>query len=157
MRLIMQAKAWGFELRPLKRWLNKNLVVAEFKPIAHPLENALLAIAELLGTKFDFRSGIVVLVVSFFVRWTKSRFSLKVNNSPSKLICSEAVIRLLKMADYRTVRDLDPETTSPGDLLRAVMGSPDEFELSNKNITYLYYDRKLKSLLKALSEKRASF
>ncbi len=156
MRLIMQAKAWGFELRPLKRWLNKNLVVAEFKPMAQPLEGALLAIAELLGTKFDYRSGIVVLLVSLFVRWTKSRFSLKVNSSPSKLICSEAVIRLLKMADYKAVRDLNPEITSPGALLRVVMGNPDEFELSNRNTTYLSYDRKLRSLLQSLSEKRAS-
>ncbi len=156
MRIIMQAKAWGFELRPLKRWLKKNILVAEFKPKAKPLDSALLSIAELLGTKFDFKSGICVLIRSFLLRWTKAAFSLRVGSSPSKLICSEAVIRLLGKADYQTVRGLDPETTSPGELLRAVMGNPEEFEMMNRNTAYLSYDRKVTSLLKALSEERTN-
>lgn len=152
----MQAKAWGFELRPLKRWLKKNILVAEFKPKAQPLDGALLSIAELLGTKFDFKSGIYVLIRSLLLRWTQSRFSLRAGSRPSKLICSEAVIRLLGKADYQTVSGLDPETTSPGELLRAVLANHEEFEMTNRNTTYLSYDRQLTSLIKALSEKRTN-
>ena len=154
MRIVMQAKAWGFELRPLKRWLRKNILVAEFKPKTQPLESALLSIAELLGTKFDFKSGVYVLIRSLLLRWTRSRFTLRAGSRPSRLICSEAVIRLLGKADYQTVRGLDPETTSPGELLRAVLAHHEEFEMTNGNTTYLSYDRKLTSLLEALSERR---
>lgn len=155
MRLVMQAKAWGFELRPQRRWLLSNVVVAEFKPIGNSLDEALISIAQSLGLKFDYMSGTLLLLRSLLGRWSQSGFSLRVKNSPGKLICSEAVIRFLKIADYRTVRDLDPELTGPGDLLREVMRNPHEFRLKDGNRVYLSYDRELGAVLDAVAEKRA--
>ncbi len=151
----MQAKAWGFELRPQRRWLLSNVVVAEFKPIGNSLDEALISIAQSLGLKFDYMSGTLLLLRSLLGRWSQSGFSLRVKNSPGKLICSEAVIRFLKIADYRTVRDLDPELTGPGDLLREVMRNPHEFRLKDGNRVYLSYDRELGAVLDAVAEKRA--
>jgi hypothetical protein len=143
-RMVMQAQSWGFELRPWNRWLRENILVAEFSPTGAPLDNALTSIAKRLGTRFNYRSAIFIGIKSLLSSWYKNRFTLNINRSPWKLTCSESVVRLLQYGKYRTAAGLDPETTSPGQLLREIMRSPGEFKPLSINAQYLLFDRNIR-------------
>lgn len=117
-RLVMQAEAWGFEVRTWSRWKSQNRLVAEFKP-SLPMAKSLSWIARSLGVKYDWRSAFFVGLRRWFGTWLKGRF-----NSPKKLMCSEAVIRLLQHAGVAEVSRFDPEVTSPQCLLEVVEKSP---------------------------------
>ena len=143
MRVVMQAEAWGFELRPWKRWRKSNILVAEYEPVAHPLGKSLFYLSRLLGANFDFRSAVLLGIKYWLLRWFKTGFTLNPNYSPKKLMCSEAVIRFLVKGKYKTIKHLNPELTSPGELLGTVMESK-EFKKIYLNKDYLVFDRKLK-------------
>ncbi len=140
MRMVMQAESWGFELRPWKRWLKNNTLVAEFEPVAGDLEEALLYLANSLGTKFDYRSALYIGLRSKFRLWKKSRFTLNPNFSPTKLTCAEAVTRFLQRGGYRAVAGLNPEITGPDLLLQKVLQGKDEFQPVYINRSFLKYD-----------------
>lgn len=125
MRLVMQAESWGFEVRPWKRWIKENKIVAEFLPIGPPLDKSLKWIATYLGARYDFKAAALVGFWRLFGRWIKGKFS-----DPSRLMCSEGVIRFLQYGGYTSVRWLDPETTSPGLLLKILLSSGEFRRLS---------------------------
>lgn len=154
MRMVMQAQSWGFELRPWKRWVRENILVAEFRPVSHPMERALQAIAHRLGTKFNYRSAILIGIRSILASWYKNRFTLNINQSPWKLTCSEAVIRFLRNAKYEAVSTLNPETTSPGRLLREILKSRKEFKPLHLNKKYLEFDMALRRKPKSRRKKK---
>jgi hypothetical protein len=144
LRMVMQAQSWGYELRPWNRWLRENILVAEFRPVAGPLDSALSDMAARLGTKFNYKSAIMIGIKSLLSSWYRNRFTLNINRSPWKLTCSESVVRFLQFGGYRTAADLDPETTSPGLLLRKIMRSRDEFNPIAVNARYVLYDRSIR-------------
>lgn len=143
MRMVMQAESWGYELRPWDRWIRHNTLVAEFRPIGPSLDDALREIAKRLGTKFDYRSAFIIGLKSLAQSWSRNRYTLNLNQSPWKLTCSEAVVRFLKHGGYDSVRQSDPETTSPGSLLKTVLSRRDEFTARYLKNRYLAYDRSL--------------
>jgi hypothetical protein len=118
-RLVMQAEAWGYEVRPWHRWKHENILVAEFQP-QKQLDGSLRWIARSLGTKYDWTSALFAGLRRWLGRWVKGRF-----RSPKKLMCSEAVIRFLRHGNTLAVLDLDPETTSPARLLQVVEATPE--------------------------------
>ncbi len=144
MRMVMQAESWGFELRPWDRWIRHNTLVAEFRPVGPPLEGALQQLSKWLGTKFDYRSAFIIGLKSLVLSWSRNRFTLNLNQSPWKLTCSEAVLRLLKLGAYPSMKRRDPETTSPGALLKILMESTGEFKADYLKIRYLQFDRMLR-------------
>jgi hypothetical protein len=144
LRMVMQAQSWGFELRPWNRWLRENILVAEFRPEGPPLDRALTTIAERLGTKFNYRSAIFIGVKSLLSSWHRNRFTLNINRSPWKLTCSESVVRFLRAGGYRAASGLDPEITSPGQLLRIILRSAAEFRPLTINAQYVLYDRDIR-------------
>lgn len=144
MRMVMQAESWGFELRPWDRWIRHNTLVAEFRPIGPPLEGALQQLSRRLGTKFDYRSALIIGLKSLVQSWSRNRYTLNLNQSPWKLTCSEAVVRLLKLGGYPSMKRRDPETTSPGALLKIIMDSSGEFKAKYLKIRYLRFDRTLR-------------
>ena len=111
MRLVMQAEAWGFEVRPWHRWLTENKLIAEFRPVKN-LTKSLQWIAGSLGVKYDWKSALFAGLWRWFGIWFRGRFS-----SPSKMMCSEAVIRFLCHGGVIAVSHLDPEVTPPARLL----------------------------------------
>jgi hypothetical protein len=119
MRLVMQAEAWGYEVRPWKRWKRQNVLVAEFKT-DRQLSNSLQWIAKSLGVEYDWKAAFFAGLRRWLGRWLRGRF-----RSPRKLMCSEAVIRFLQHAGVSAVAQLDPELTPPQRLLEAVEKSPD--------------------------------
>lgn len=121
-RMVMQAEAWGFEVRPWIRWERQNTLVAEFQP-GRPLD--IVKLATLLGTRYDYRAAFLVGLARLFGRAVKGIYK-----DPVKLMCSEAVVRTLQWAHYRCAADLDPETTSPGALLACCMRGAERGELA---------------------------
>jgi hypothetical protein len=117
-RLVMQAEAWGFEVRTWARWKSRNQLVVEFRP-ALPVAKSLRWIAKSLGVKYDWRSAFFVGLRRWFGTWLRGKF-----NSPGKLMCSEAVIRFLQHAGVAEVARFDPEVTSPQRLLEVMEKSP---------------------------------
>jgi len=120
LRFVMQAEAWGFEVRPWKRWLRENRLVAEYRP-AKDLTESLKWIARSLGVKYDWASAFFAGLWRWFGVLIRGKF-----NSPKKLMCAEAVIRFLQHGGVVGVSHLDPEVTPPARLLNAVEQS-DEF------------------------------
>lgn len=117
----MQAKSWGFEVRPWVRWEKSNILVSELKPVGPSLD--LVRLGSFLGARYDYRAALLVGIMRLLGRYLKSKFK-----DPRKLMCSEAIIRVLQWSGYRAVNDLDPEITSPGVLMRRCMSFvPHEF------------------------------
>lgn len=111
-RFVLQAEAWGYELRPWNRWLKENIWKAEFLlPQTDSLDCALVSISNYLGTDYDYKSAFLLGLRNWFGRWMK-----KPTNDPSKLMCSEAVIRFLGMTEMGSY-GLNPELSLPSDLL----------------------------------------
>lgn len=120
LRMVMQAEAWAFEVRPWQRWIKENKWVAEFKLIDGSQHAALRKRARDLGQKYDWMSGFWVGVSSWFKRWLKAGFSFRPSRTPKRLMCSEAVVRFLKDAGCASVEGLDEELTSPAELYDTV-------------------------------------
>lgn len=120
-RLVMQAEAWGFEIRTWERWKTQNLLIAEYRPLQN-MTRPLRSIAKSLGVKYDWKSAFFAGLWRWFGVWLRGRF-----NSPKKLMCAEAVIRFLQFGEVVAVAHLDPEVTSPARLLKEVSTST-EFE-----------------------------
>jgi len=123
-RLILQAFWTGFEIRPKWRWDQKNKTVATFKPVGPDVEGAFVNMLEAhVGSFYDYKAALFVGLRDIFGRWFRGKFQ-----SPKKLMCSESVVRMLLDAGYKSVKNLDPETTSPGDLLKVLRENPQEFK-----------------------------
>lgn len=119
-RMVMQAEAWGYEVRPWSRWMKQNRRVAEFiVPSPERARAALRGISAFLGVKYDYTAALWLAVK----RWW-GRFLKRPHHDPGKLMCSEAVVRFLQLGGYPVAADLDPETTSPGELLIRVEQDP---------------------------------
>lgn len=126
-RQVAQAEWFGYESRPRWRWNTQNVLVAEFELIGpDPTEAVSSMLLHYLGSRYDYRSAFLTGTWRLFGRWVKSLF-----RDPSKLMCVEGVIYMLGRAGYDSVRDLDPEFTSPGELLKACENNPKEFKLLN--------------------------
>lgn len=119
-RLVMQAEAWGYEVRPWERWLTENNLIAQFRPV-RDLDRSLKWIAKSLGSEYDWKSAFFAGLWRWFGVWIRGRF-----NSPKKLMCAEAVLRFLQHGGVVAVSHLDPEVTPPIRILQAVEKS-DEF------------------------------
>jgi hypothetical protein len=143
MRMVMHAEAWGYELQPWRRWIRRNILVAEFIPVGRSLDGALHAIAKSLGVRFDVRSAIIIGIKSKLTFWYKSRFSLDLNRSPWKLTCSEAVVRFLDYGGYSAARGLNPENTSPGELLDKIIRDQKEFRVYYLYKRYMKFDKNI--------------
>lgn len=123
LRMVMQAEAWGFEVRPWQRWTRENRWVGEFRLLGGEQIVALQNRARDLGAKYDWVAGLWVGVSSWFKRWLRSGLSFRPSRTPKRLMCSEAVVRFLREADCGCVKELDEELTSPAELYDIVRSS----------------------------------
>ena len=121
-RMVLQAESWGFEHVPWDRWKTKNILIAEMDPIGPKLESSLKWVSGYLGTEYDYWAAVMVGLKKFIGRAAMGKFS-----DPTKLMCSEAVIRTLDHGGYQAIKGMDPESTSPLDLLKALLHTPTEF------------------------------
>ena len=119
--MVMQAELHGYEVVPWKRWQSKNKLVAAFAPVeAVDLMPDVRFIGQYLGASYDLKSA----VWSGLKRWVKSRWR-RPSKSPSSLMCSEAVCRLLQNGKFQCVAGVNPELVSPQELWDLLAKSPD--------------------------------
>jgi hypothetical protein len=115
-RVVMQAEAWGYEIRPWGLWQQQNALVAEFTPTGPDLAPSIVELApQYLGRKYDWKAALLAGLWRWFGRWLRGRF-----NSPYSLMCSEALLRILQHAGYSSVAHFDAEVTSPRRVLDRV-------------------------------------
>ena len=124
LRMVMQAEAWAFELRPWHRWTQENTWVAEFRILGGDQLLALQLRAKDIGLKYDYVAGLWVGIAAWFKRWLKTGLSFRPSRTPKKLMCSEAIVRFLKEAQHTCAEDLDEELTSPVELYDILRASP---------------------------------
>lgn len=116
--MVMEAVGDGFRIVAYDRFQRHNTVVAELAP-AHSIERGLRRAVDWLGSAYDTR-GLAGMLVVLIRRWLRLRTrSVRLRNPFARsraLFCSEAVARACRWADYPGF-DLDPESTTPQDLL----------------------------------------
>ncbi len=117
LRLVLEAHSTGFRLVSFARFVKSNKVVAIAVP--HPtgaLASGLPPSGEWLGASFDVM-GLVGMLWVLIGRWLRQKPWRNPFPTPSALFCSEAVVRVMKEAEYPGSADLGDETTTPADLL----------------------------------------
>lgn len=114
-RLIMHATVGGYKLNHWRRWKRGNTVVAQFA-CREDLSDGMRTMARQLDHEYDYLSVIMMIPR----RWLGRLFRNPVRDR-RRLHCSEALVRLLQAHGF--ARDLDPESTTPGDLLEFCRGN----------------------------------
>ncbi|MFW6067425.1 MAG: hypothetical protein ACOC97_03745 [Myxococcota bacterium] len=120
--LVMEATGRGLNVVPWRRWRQKNTLVARFRPTL-PLEDqvrALHRMGHLLGSEYD-----TISLWGFACRRWQKRAKNPLDD-PTKLICSEAVARMLKIMGVKSFRR--PGDWTPAEVYRFVRARPRLFE-----------------------------
>jgi hypothetical protein len=123
-RRVIQAEWYGFEDIPWTRWKQKNILIAEFFPTGKDVWESVQWLANFLGAAYDFRAAVLTKISRYLRSIIKQPFK-----DPSKLMCSEAVVRMLQRANYESFLDLDPEGTGPHDCLRVMVKDSLNFQI----------------------------
>jgi len=113
-RMVLESTALGFHLSPFDGWSHHNRVVEVFDFEA-PLSDGLKAVTQFLGERYDV-GGLLGMPIVLLGRWMRRKW-LNPFRSSKAVFCSEAVVRTLQGARVAGSLELDPEGTSPGDLL----------------------------------------
>lgn len=122
LRLVLEAHSSGFRLVSFTRFVKENRVVALVEP-AHPLEPGLPAAGAWLGEAFDVL-GLFGIFLALLRRYWHQGPLRNPFPTPSALFCSESVIRTMKAAGYPGADALDPEGTTPAELLEFLRRDP---------------------------------
>jgi hypothetical protein len=122
LRLVLEAHSSGFRLVSFTRFVKDNVVVALVEP-SHPVDPGLPSAGEWLGESFDVL-GLFGIFLTLVGRWFRQRPWRNPFPTPSALFCSEAVIRTLRAAGYPGSDALDPEGTTPAELLGFFRSDP---------------------------------
>jgi hypothetical protein len=115
LRLVLEAHSSGFRLVSFTRFVKDNVVVALVEP-SHPVDPGLPDAGEWLGESFDVL-GLFGIFVTLVGRWFRQGPWRNPFPTASALFCSEAVIRTLRAAGYPGATALEPESTTPAELL----------------------------------------
>ncbi len=113
-RMVMEASYKGYRILPFNQWkkiIGKGLKIWAFV-CSESLESGIKEISKKLGSEYDIK----FMVWHALKRWFK-RLWRHPGNSPNKLACSEAVIRIIQSSGVSDAMDKDPELITPGDLL----------------------------------------
>lgn len=129
-RVALTAEGNGFVAIPWSRFLKKNSLMAEFKPIGISLEESLQWLAkEYLDTGYDYwAAGMTGIKNRFKLVWKWLGCWLKKRSNPQKVMCSESIVRMLQYAGYAAVSSLKPETTDAQKTMEVHFRNKDQFE-----------------------------
>jgi hypothetical protein len=113
--LVLEASAAGFRLSTVEALTRGTTrLVAEVTP-ASPVDGVLPQVLRWLGEKYNYAGLFGESWVSLWRRFGK-RARNPLRNSTS-MFCSEACVYALQLAKYPGADGLDPQSTSPEDLL----------------------------------------
>jgi hypothetical protein len=127
MHMVMQAELFGFEVVPFKRWKRSNTIVSVFTSETLNLTGGLKYLACSVGLDYDFKSALLVGLKRWF-----SKLINKPKDSPSKLMCSEAVSRMLEFSGAKCIGPFNHETVSPGQLMDVLKCSDNFIEIDEE-------------------------
>lgn len=123
--VVMHATGVGFHILPLKKFLKDNLIIASYTSRHEGrLAMGLHQVARRLGDHYDFE-GVLGFLLVYIGRWLHKKWRNPFRDS-GRMFCSEMVVVMLQDAAFFS--DLDPETTSPEDLMQRLNSSP-EFQI----------------------------
>ena len=108
--VVLQASIGGVKPALLSEWVKHNKIVKKFKPLIDVTEGLGEAV-KLLNTKYDY-IGLLGYIPVLVGRWLKQ----KVKNpfaSPTRVVCSEFVLRLDANDRIPEWNDLEWESTDP--------------------------------------------
>ena len=117
LRLIMHASVGGYKLNQWTKWRKDNQIVAMYI-CQEDLSDGLRKMAEQLDKPYDYWSVIMLAPK----RWFGKLYKNPVQDGDKRLHCSEALARLLQAHGF--AKDLDPESTTPENLLEFCAGNP---------------------------------
>ena len=113
--VVAEAHEFGFRIIRYDKFIKRNNVVAIFR-LNQPPQKVMRKMSEWLGTMYDF-AGLIGMGLSILGRY----FGLKAIKNPfhsaDAVFCSESVVRVMKDLDPVRYEKLDPENTTPQDLL----------------------------------------
>jgi hypothetical protein len=112
--MVMEATDGGFRIVPFDRYTKHADYLRVFKPRL-PIDTGLMAAVDWLGERYDY-TGVFGMAWVMFGRWLKRKWHNPWHGA-NALFCSEAVTKVLQAASYPGVERLEPETTTPEDLL----------------------------------------
>jgi hypothetical protein len=118
--ILVHADYGGVQVSPLTKYLRQNRVVAIYRPKGVDLVPSICSAVQAIGQGYDY-------VGLFGYAWVMvaRRFGRKVKNplaSAAGTVCSELVTRVCQ-AMVPGWRDIEPEETTPEDLLELVAAS----------------------------------
>lgn len=122
---LIHATMGGVQITPRKKWFKDSILIAEYR-ILKDLEDGFKHAFSHLGDHYDY-VGLLGYIPVMIGRW----FGRKVKNpfaSASAVVCSEFVLHLDHDHVIGTWKGLDPERTSPQDLLDICRADPANFE-----------------------------
>ena len=111
--LMLEADRGGFQIDRLATFLRTNTLVTRV-PLDIPAA-AIQAADRWIGEGYDY-AGLVGEAIVKMARWCGKKISSPLHD-PKALFCSEAMVRLLQVAQYPGADALVPYDVSPQDLL----------------------------------------
>lgn len=114
--IIVEAAVGGVKIVDRARWSRSNKVVGEFVPL-NDVDEGVYEMFSHVGKSYDYSAFFGFIPVIIASRW----FKKKIKNplaSPQELICSEFLTLLRTGGGIPEWDHLDPETTTPEDLLK---------------------------------------
>ena len=112
-KIVLEAH-YTFRAVPYSFFARQNKVVAEVEMVGDT-SSMVAKCAEFLGTDYDY-TGIVGGIIVSLGRWFKHKWRNPWGN-PKAQTYSESVVRALKAAKYPSSEVLDPESTTPQELM----------------------------------------
>jgi hypothetical protein len=113
--VVIEASGLGVRIYPRKRWAKSRTVVAEARFYVDISDEIPYAI-EFVGDRYDY-AGLIGFLVVLPLRWLGRKVKNPLGSSRA-FICSELPLRLDREHRIPEWEGLDPETTTPEDLLR---------------------------------------
>jgi hypothetical protein len=119
--LVLEATEVGIRLIPFKTFQVKNTVV-HLSPahVEASMEVGLRAMSVALGNAYDF-TGLFGMFFVYLGRLFRKKWRNPIRSSKA-MFCSEFVCRVLQSARWPGAEALDPDSTSPEDLLVFIEG-----------------------------------
>ncbi len=107
--MVLDVAFSGYRVLPYDLFAAENTILYTFEPDID-LMPGLRVVARWLGKPYDWRAFVA------FNRWFRS-VKRNPTENPKAIICTEAVVHVLRISGYEGAAELDPKGTSPQALL----------------------------------------
>lgn len=113
--VVAEAHEFGFRIIRYDKFISKNNIVAIFR-LGYEPSAFMTKMSIWLGTMYDF-AGLFGMAINIIGRYFGFKAWKNPFHSPDAVFCSESIVRVLQRLDPDKYSILDPDNTSPQDLL----------------------------------------